>query len=67
MRTVRQQKSAVAQKARARLRLEQICQHSKAGSTKAETAAAIGMTVSRIDAALYRNFGTVRWPVEEEE
>lgn len=63
VRTKAQSRGAAVQKARARLRYQQVCQHSEAGSTKQEAAAAIGITVGGIDSMLYRELGTTAWPL----
>jgi hypothetical protein len=58
-----QAKSAAFRAARARLRLEQLRQHSARGSTKQEAAQAIGMTVGGVDNLLYQKEGTSTWPM----
>jgi len=55
------------QKARARRRFQQVKQHSAAGSTKLETATAIGITTGGIDSMLYRELGTTAWPIAQQE
>ena len=67
MRTSAQLRGAMVQKARARLRFQQVCQHSEAGSTKRETATAIGITVGGIDSMLWRELGTTAWPIAQQE
>jgi len=67
MRTSAQLRGAMAQKTRARLRFQQVCQHSEAGSTKCEAATAIGLTVGGIDSMLYRELGTTAWPIARTE
>lgn len=63
MRTRSQARGALIQKARARLRYQQVCQHSAAGSTKQQAAAAIGITTGGIDSMLYRELGATAWPI----
>lgn len=47
--------------------MEQLRQHSAAGSTKREAAEAIGMTMAGVDALLRRRLGTGAWPIEQEK
>lgn len=56
-------KTTAKAQAKARLRLEQLRQHSAHGSTKQDAAKAIGMTVAGVDTLLYREEGTTTWPI----
>lgn len=65
MKTVRQNKGAVTNRAVSRRRWCQLQDMSKAGRTKAEAAEALGLKVSGVDTILYRYEGSTVWPIKQ--